>query len=363
MVGAPANLKTNVPVPWGQDPKALFNSVSKLIHIDAMVVGVVHEQKPQLDEILAAKGCSENALARWCDGDVTNDALFRAAKRRGVAISEPNQSPPTSVFASQYNHLMVHVVPESLSQRRWWWLATGRKANAFTATEQELGSLLVNQWRTRFNQIDEPGMGRLLIGHDDRLIHADPWTQSLLIQKQTFIPTLVESMHRISSQRWNTLNDGVTYDFAIELADRLFWICFRCGRAVKSTCGHHWYIETRQLEEGELPAVGWVEDDRIAKSIAFIHDQYNQSPSLDEIAQAVHLSPFHFHRLFTKNVGISPKQYLQKKQLQIAKWLLRSSRQSIGRIASHCGFSSHGHFTSTFTRLVDMSPSQYRERH
>ena len=101
---------------------------------------------------------------------------------------------------------------------------------------------------------------------------------------------------------------------------------------------------------------------RIARAIAYLHDVYPESPSLAQISKQAHMSPFHFHRLFSRQAGISPKHYLQKKQLQVAKWLLRSSKHSIGSIAAHTGFASHGHFTSTFHRLVGVSPTEYRQQ-
>jgi len=109
--------------------------------------------------------------------------------------------------------------------------------------------------------------------------------------------------------------------------------------------------------------LGVVEDERIALAVAYLHDHYHLASSLAQIAEVVHISPFHFHRLFTRQVGLSPKHYLQHKQLQVARWLLRTSRMPVGEIAARIGFASHGHFTSTFHRIVGASPTDYRERH
>jgi len=141
------------------------------------------------------------------------------------------------------------------------------------------------------------------------------------------------------------------------------WVCFRRCRAVEGPGHEHWYLEVRSLEPDELTTVGLVADPRIAQALAFIHEQFAQAPSLADISRHVHVSPFHFHRLFTRQVGISPKHYLQRKQLQVAKWLLRQGGVPIATIAVRTGFSSHGHFTSTFHRLVGVSPSEYRETH
>jgi AraC family transcriptional regulator of adaptative response/methylated-DNA-[protein]-cysteine methyltransferase len=50
---------------------------------------------------------------------------------------------------------------------------------------------------------------------------------------------------------------------------------------------------------------------RIAQAIEFIKANFKRQPSLDEIAEHVHLSPFHFQRLFTDWAGVSPKKFLQ----------------------------------------------------
>ncbi len=257
---------------------------------------------------------------------------------------------------------MVHMLPESLSQRRWWWLAVGGR-KPFTAYQQEVASLMLRQWQTQFNCLAEPGSGRLLIGHDGRLIHADPWTQVQLAQSPHILQQLRDTLYPVASQRWGNNACKQLRDFATDLNSKPYWVCFHQSQAqADDDTSRHWYVELRPLEPEDLPTIGSIEDRRVAQSIAYIHDYYHQSPSLAQVAGAVSVSPFHFHRLFTKHVGISPKHYVQRKQLQVAKWLLRSSRFSIGTVASRSGFASHGHFTSTFQRVVGMTPRQYREQ-
>ena len=99
---------------------------------------------------------------------------------------------------------------------------------------------------------------------------------------------------------------------------------------------------------------------RVARAIAFIHDHFADNPSLEDIAAEVHVSPFHFHRVFTRLVGESPKRYLQLKQLQVASELLRRSYVPIRDIARLTGFTSHGHFNATFRRVVGESPTEHR---
>ena len=59
--------------------------------------------------------------------------------------------------------------------------------------------------------------------------------------------------------------------------------------------------------------------ERIAKAIEFIKKNFKDQPSLDEIADAVNLSPFHFQRIFSEWAGVSPKKFMQY-LLLIFKW-------------------------------------------
>ncbi len=62
---------------------------------------------------------------------------------------------------------------------------------------------------------------------------------------------------------------------------------------------------------------------RIEAAIAYIAAHYRDAPSLDEIAAAANLSPFHFQRLFTRWAGVSPKRFSRYLSLDHARALLR----------------------------------------
>ncbi|MDH3675414.1 MAG: AraC family transcriptional regulator, partial [Anaerolineae bacterium] len=49
---------------------------------------------------------------------------------------------------------------------------------------------------------------------------------------------------------------------------------------------------------------------RIEKAIRFLEESYRDQPDLAEVAQNIHLSPYHFQRLFKRWAGISPKQFI-----------------------------------------------------
>lgn len=100
---------------------------------------------------------------------------------------------------------------------------------------------------------------------------------------------------------------------------------------------------------------------RISDAIAFIASQVARQPTLDEIAAHVHLSPFHFQRLFSRWAGVTPKRYLQVLTLERAKALLHESR-SLLEVADTLGLSSGSRLYDHFVQLEAVTPGEYKQR-
>ena len=64
---------------------------------------------------------------------------------------------------------------------------------------------------------------------------------------------------------------------------------------------------------------------RIAQAIGYLEQHVLEQPSLDEVAEHIGLSPYHFQRLFKSWAGVSPKRFLQYLTIENAKKLLRES--------------------------------------
>lgn len=357
---SPAATGSSLPLPWSADSHLFVQSLGESIEFDVASVAVWEVSRPSADEVLVAHGVPASAVSRWVRGGFAQDADLESARTRGAVHMPPSDS--ETGLLRQMHGLMV-MAPESIHAGRWWWLLLGRSASPFSEEERQLAEILLRQWYVAFHHPPEPGMFRLLLGGDDRVLLADLGMQRRMVANPLMLQQLLAALHPVIEQRFPELGDGIERDFAVELEGQPYWVCVRRHRAVTGAAAESWCLELRTLEPGELPTVGVVEDDRIARAIAFLHEQFPSSPSLAQVARAVHTSPFHFHRLFSKHVGISPKQYLQRKQLQVAKWKLRASRDPIGNIATETGFASHGHFTSTFHRIVGVSPSDYRDRY
>jgi AraC family transcriptional regulator of adaptative response/methylated-DNA-[protein]-cysteine methyltransferase len=100
---------------------------------------------------------------------------------------------------------------------------------------------------------------------------------------------------------------------------------------------------------------------RIEQAIRFLEENFQRQPELDEIAERVHLSPFHFQRLFTEWAGISPKRFLQFLTIDYLKEKLKESRNLVDA-AEAAGLSSQSRVYDLFTTLEAVTPQEYKLR-
>ena len=99
--------------------------------------------------------------------------------------------------------------------------------------------------------------------------------------------------------------------------------------------------------------------DRIAEAISFIASRVNGQPTLQEIAGHLHLSPFHFQRLFCRWAGVTPKRFLQVLTLERAKQLLSESK-SVLEVSNSLGLSSGSRLYDHFVHLEAVTPGEYK---
>ncbi|WP_418498926.1 bifunctional helix-turn-helix domain-containing protein/methylated-DNA--[protein]-cysteine S-methyltransferase [Flagellimonas sp.] len=100
--------------------------------------------------------------------------------------------------------------------------------------------------------------------------------------------------------------------------------------------------------------------DRVAKAISFIRSNFKEQPSLNEIAESVHLSPYHFQRLFTEWAGVSPKKFMQYISVEHAKKMLKETQVTLSEAAMETGFSGTGRLHDLFVNIEGMTPGEYK---
>lgn len=98
---------------------------------------------------------------------------------------------------------------------------------------------------------------------------------------------------------------------------------------------------------------------RIAAAIDFYRLNFKRQPSLEEAAEHVHVSPFHFQRMFREWAGVTPKQFLQFLSLEHAKHLL-NKQSNLFEAALDTGLSGTGRLHDLFIRIEGMTPGEFR---
>ena len=101
--------------------------------------------------------------------------------------------------------------------------------------------------------------------------------------------------------------------------------------------------------------------DRIAKAIEFYSQNFKHQPSLEDAAGHVHLSLFHFQRMFKDWAGVSPKQFLQFLSLSHAKEILKQSNLTLFDAAFETGLSGTSRLHDMFVKIEGMTPAEYRD--
>ncbi|MBF4493928.1 methylated-DNA--[protein]-cysteine S-methyltransferase [Flavobacterium sp. MR2016-29] len=100
---------------------------------------------------------------------------------------------------------------------------------------------------------------------------------------------------------------------------------------------------------------------RIADAIDYIKVNFKEQPNLDEVAEKVHLSPFHFQRLFTEWAGTSPKKFLQYISVEHAKKILKeNSHATLFDAAFDTGLSGTSRLHDLFVNIEGMTPAEYK---
>ncbi|WP_125763827.1 bifunctional transcriptional activator/DNA repair enzyme AdaA [Companilactobacillus hulinensis] len=106
---------------------------------------------------------------------------------------------------------------------------------------------------------------------------------------------------------------------------------------------------------GNVPNTEWVDE-----ITHFIDTNYQRKLTLDRIAEECHGSPFHLQKVFKRENGYTPAQYLTTIRLAKAKELLKNSGLSVKSIALRVGFSSDTYFITVFKQRNNQTPDEFR---
>jgi AraC family transcriptional regulator len=107
-------------------------------------------------------------------------------------------------------------------------------------------------------------------------------------------------------------------------------------------------------ESGGLPG------SRLRRVTEYIENNLHRELRLSELSSLVHMSPYHFARLFKQRTGMPPHRFVLRRRIDEAAALLATQGLSVNAIARSVGFRTQSHFSTTFRRFTRVAPTAYR---
>lgn len=99
----------------------------------------------------------------------------------------------------------------------------------------------------------------------------------------------------------------------------------------------------------------------IEPALNYINNNYHKKITLKELALQVNYSQYHFIRLFQREIGKTPFEYLTDIRAEKAREFLSTTSLSVTEICLQCGFQNSSHFANFFKLRTGMSPSEFRQ--
>lgn len=95
-------------------------------------------------------------------------------------------------------------------------------------------------------------------------------------------------------------------------------------------------------------------------TLHYISEQIANELSIEHLAKRLFISKYHFIRIFKKETGYTPHEYIVMTRVNIAAMELKSTADSLKEISLRCGFSNESSFCTTFKRVTGETPQRYR---
>jgi AraC-like DNA-binding protein len=101
--------------------------------------------------------------------------------------------------------------------------------------------------------------------------------------------------------------------------------------------------------------------DEIERVITYLKSHYDENPTVNDLCNLANLSPNYFVKKFKERTGYPPMRYLTVLKIELAKFLLQNTEDSVSKIMEQVGFFDQAHFSKVFKSLSGHSPRNYRE--
>lgn len=186
------------------------------------------------------------------------------------------------------------------------------------------------------------------------------------IFEYTAIHITKEEIDKLSYEMFGIKKDvvftkNVIYDFSMtEEFEEMVTILFNEANSLKKE--ELFYLIIRDLLENYADfkeSKRNISKLKVNEICDFIKKNYKENLTLEELSKIAGISKYHFIRLFTKEVGITPYKYLELTRINEAKKMLQNGAPII-EVAIRNGFSDQSHFTNLFKKTIGITPKQYQ---
>jgi AraC-like DNA-binding protein len=106
----------------------------------------------------------------------------------------------------------------------------------------------------------------------------------------------------------------------------------------------------------------WTNDERMKRVLEYIHSNISYQLNVEELSDLAHVTKPYFIKLFKREFGISPIQYINSKKVERAQLLLFTTNKTIKEVAYTLGFSDQNYFIRIFRKMTGTTPEEYRRK-
>jgi len=164
------------------------------------------------------------------------------------------------------------------------------------------------------------------------------------------------------------LDDFVAVDPRLSRLARVLAAGFRVGRVpdrgylnvlARELVSHVARTYTRPDHEERSPGLS---PERLERVLNLVEERVTDALRIEDLASHVHMSPFHFARMFKRSTGHTPHFYITMRRVERAKKLLAGSSMPLAEISATLGYATQAHFTGVFRQHAGATPNSYRMR-
>lgn len=186
----------------------------------------------------------------------------------------------------------------------------------------------------------------------------DHWKFPVEIEATDLDLALFKRLCEINPHMTLQKSDPTTYDNNPTLMQNLIKNRQRAFCDKVESRGIVFQLLSRFIKQGQSKIE--MEDNRIAKTVLYIRKHLNEAIELEKLAEISCLSKDHFIRLFKKELGTTPLQYINQKKIEKAQILLITEELAVKEIAFQLAFDDYSYFNRLFKKTTGVTPQEYR---